>query len=271
MTYELNHAVNHYPNELTEPEEEVSAAFNLQKMTEEQKVAVEHLAAGVAHYFNNTLQVIIGSAQLAALRANLPNSVEKDLDRIVQQGREAAQLTRQLLDFSGQPVTGREPVNMVTLVKEYLKTVEAELPQNITLKLIVTQPESEFYVIKTTSGQFQQMLANLVKNAQEAMPAGGTITLRLSSLTLPAEQQPPCQGMAPGKWLILAVSDTGDGIAPEVLPHIFEPFFTTKEVDKGNGLGLSQVYGIVKQHRGYMDVVSEPDSGATFLIYLPVL
>src|SRR5262245_47785941 len=222
MTYQLDQAFFHYPDEVEAPPpaEEDPATFNLQKMTEEQKVAVEHLAAGVAHYFNNTLQIMIGSAQLAALRSNLPTSIEADLNRIVQQGQEAAQLTRQLLDFSGQPVSGREPINLVTLAKEYLQVLEAELPANIELKLTETQPDSEFYVIKTTSGQLQQMIANLVRNAKDAMPTGGTITFRLSPLALPAGQQPPCQGMTPGKWVILAVSDTGSGIGPEALPHI---------------------------------------------------
>lgn len=271
MTYELNHSFYHYPPEaIALPEDTEPGVFNLKKMTEEQKVAVEHLAAGVAHYFNNTLQVIIGSAQLAALRDNLPTSVEADLNRIVKQGREAALLTRQLLDFSGQPVTGREPVNLVTLLKDHLQTLETELPAHITLNLVVTQPDSEFFVVKTTTGQLQQMINNLIANAQDAMPEGGAITVRLMPMALPSGQRPPYPDMAPGKWVILSISDTGSGIGPDVLPHIFEPFFTTKEVDKGNGLGLSQVYGIVKQHRGYIDVISEPDSGATFLIYLPV-
>jgi signal transduction histidine kinase len=248
-----------------------AAFLDPDRMTEEQKAALEYLAAGVAHYFNNTLQVIIGSAQLASLRANLPSSVEADLNRIVKQGQEAARLTRQLLDFSGQPVTGQETVNLVTVVKESLNLWEAELPENIKLRLTVTQPKSNFYWVKTDPRQVQQILTNLIENGRDAMPEGGTLTVRLSPLALPAHERPPYPEMSPGKWVILSVSDTGTGIMPEVLPHIFEPFFTTKEVDKGNGLGLSQVYGIVKQHYGHLDVLTQPGNGTTFLIYLPVI
>jgi len=127
------------------------------------------------------------------------------------------------------------------------------------------------YFVRADPPQIQQVLTNLAVNAYDAMPKGGHLTLRLFRFTRKPGERPPCLGMPAGDWVVLAVSDTGQGMAPEVVPHVFEPFFTTKEPGKGTGLGLAQVYGIVKQHEGYISAESQEGQGTTITIYLPVL
>jgi signal transduction histidine kinase len=137
---------------------------------------------------------------------------------------------------------------------------------NIRLSIVF---EPGDYKVRADPTRIQQVLANLAVNAKDSMPEGGELRFGISRMSLAPGEKPPLPEMPPGGWVVLSVADTGTGIAPEVLTHVFEPFFTTKGVGKGSGLGLSQVYGIVKQHGGYIDVKTSEGKGSVFLIYLP--
>lgn len=231
--------------------------------------AVGQLAAGIAHDFNNILTGIIGFAELARFQPNSLYSIEETLDRVIEQGNRAAHLIRQILDFSRQTVAERKKMDLIPLIKENMNLLERILSEDIQISL-ETEPDQDAFAIRANPVQIQQVVTNLAVNAQDAMPAGGMLTFRLSCFTLKPGQPPPCPELSPGEWVVLAVSDTGTGISPQNIPHLFEPFFTTKAVDKGTGLGLAQVYGIVKQHGGEIDVESREGRGTTFTIYLPV-
>ncbi|HEX9922260.1 MAG TPA: ATP-binding protein [Anaerolineae bacterium] len=234
----------------------------------DQAMAVEQLAGGVAHHFNNTFQSILSATELAYFHTSSPELVKEDLTRIAEQSKQAAQLARQLLDFSCQPVAGQRRVDLAALAQDLAKLLTITLPPEVRLSLDIS-PDPEVYTLTAIPGQIRQVLINLVANAQEAMPAGGLIELRL------AQFKPTCDGPTPwsdrqaDQWLVLAVSDTGRGIPHGDLPHIFDPFFTTKPIGQGAGLGLAQVYGIVKQHNGKIEVESESGQGTTVSLYLP--
>jgi len=227
---------------------------------------VGQLAAGIAHDFNNLLTGVIGFAQLVEMRPDVPEAAREDLGRIVSQGHQAAQMIRQILDFSRQRDVERRPVNVIPFLKETMKLLERTLPENIRVE---TRFEGKEYIVQANLTQLQQVITNLAVNARDAMPEGGGLRVRLSHLRLGPGQQPPLPEMEAGDWVVWAVSDTGAGMSPEVIRHIYEPFFTTKPPGQGTGLGLAQVYGIVKQHGGHIDVKSRVGEGTAFTIYLP--
>jgi len=235
---------------------------------QERLATVGQLAAGIAHDFNNILTSIIGFAEVLNQHEGMPDSARAYLKPIIEGGLRAAHLVRQILDFSRQSFAMMQPLDLATLLQESLIFLESLVPEGIHIHLEIG-PEA--YWVSADPGQIQQVLTNLAVNARDAMPEGGELRLRLSHLTLRPGDTPPSSGMEPGEWITLAVSDTGTGISPDVLPHIYEPFFTTKEVGQGTGLGLSQVYGIVKQHQGFIEVEAEVGKGTTFTIYLPGL
>ena len=162
----------------------------------------------------------------------------------------------------------RSTVDLLPLVKESVKFLERTLPENIRVKMTYSK---RGFIVKADPTRIQQALVNLTLNARDAMQNGGTLCYALSSLTVGPDEVPPVPDMVPGKWVCLAVSDTGAGIEPANLAHLFEPFFTTKEVGKGTGLGLAQVYGIVKQHDGTIGVETSVGVGTIFFLYLPEL
>ncbi len=231
-------------------------------------VAVGQLAAGIAHDFNNILTGMIGYADLALTNPELPPTLRHDIKIILEQGTRAAQLVRQILDFSRKSIIHRQPLDLLPLLKENVKLLQRTIPENI-----VTRIESlpDRYLVSVDPTQLQQLLTNLAVNARDAMPTGGELRIHLSCWTLQPGEPRPFPDMASGEWICLSVTDTGTGIPADVLPRIYDPFFTTKEVGQGSGLGLSQVYGIVSQHDGFIDVESEVGKGTTFLIYLPSL
>ncbi len=229
--------------------------------------AIGQLAAGIAHDFNNILQGIIGFARLLSRRSDLPEDVRRRLRLIAEQGERGAQLVHQILDFSRRSIPHRRPLALDTLVKETLYWLEESLPKTIELHVNIAPGT---YPVHADSTQIQQVLTNLVLNARDAMPEGGILEVRLDRVRYRSEEELPIPELRPGEWIRLQVSDTGVGIPEEILPHIFEPFFTTKEPDRGTGLGLAQVYGIIQQHEGYTSVESTPGQGTTFTIYLPV-
>lgn len=246
----------------------VTTERSIQERVQQQDrlAAVGQLAAGIAHDFNNLLTGINGFAQLLELRSDMPEPAKEILQRIYLQGERAAQLVRQILDFSRKTVVERKPMELVPFFKEMTRLLQRILPESIE---ITTQVEGKDHVVVGNPTQIQQVLTNLAVNARDAMPNGGTLHLALQVFVLAPSEKPPVTDMPAGKWSHICISDTGTGIATDHLEHIFEPFFTTKEVGKGTGLGMAQVYGIVKQHDGFIDVETELGHGTTFHIYLP--
>jgi two-component system, cell cycle sensor histidine kinase and response regulator CckA len=220
--------------------------------------AVGQLAAGIAHDFNNLLTSMIGYAELLQLRPELTD--EPALEHIIEQGERAAQLTQQILDFGRQSARNPKPLDLGAFLEKALQFVERTVPENIRLGLEVS---GSGHVVNADATQLQQVLTNLALNARDAMPAGGRLSFRLHG----SETETPDASKKP--YVMLEVSDTGAGITPDVMQHIFEPFFTTKPPGKGTGLGLAQVYGIIKQHDGEITVNSQVGQGTTFTIALP--
>jgi len=235
---------------------------------QERLSAVGQLAAGIAHDFNNILMGIIGNAQLLWTSADVPESAKENLKSIMEEGQRAEHLVRQILDFSRKSITQQMSFDLRSFLKESIKFLRCTIPESCQIILEMAPGD---YLVNADRYQIQQVLINLAVNAQDAMPVGGELRFRLSRFTLDSGERPPFSDMQLGEWIVLSVSDTGVGISSEVLPHIYEPFFTTKWVEENTGLGLAQVYGIVKQHDGFIDVESQIGEGTTFIIYLPSL
>ncbi len=229
---------------------------------QDQLAAVGQLAAGIAHDFNNMLSVMMGSAQILEMRAQLSESDREDLRRIHTQGKRATELIQQILDFSRQAVAERSPMDLAPLLKETVKLLERTLPETVTIR---TKIEAGDWVARANVTQIQQVVMNLAVNARDAMPDGGELVIGLRGIEVESKDR----DLAPGKWILLEVTDNGTGMPRDVIDHIYEPFFTTKEPGKGTGLGMAQVYGIVKQHEGSIDVSSEVGKGTTVRIFLP--
>jgi len=200
--------------------------------------------------------------------ASMSPASRERLGIIEQQVKRASSLIRQILDFSRRSVMDQAPLDLLPFLKELHKLLHRVLPETINLELLYP---SESFIVNADPTRLQQALMNLALNARDAMPNGGTLRFTLRHIHLAAGQKPPCPDLPPGDWVCLTVEDNGTGMPPEVRDHIFEPFFTTKPVGQGTGLGLSQVYGIVKQHEGHIDVESHLGVGTKFSIYLPAL
>ncbi|HEX9923294.1 MAG TPA: GAF domain-containing protein [Anaerolineae bacterium] len=236
---------------------------------QERLAAVGQLAAGIAHDFNNILTSIIGYAELICLEPHLSDLTRDDVNLIVQQGERAAHLIRQILDFSRKSIIAKRSVDLAAFLAEIVRLLKRTIPEDIRIALEIDPGPEETYSFKADQTQLQQALTNLALNARDAMPHGGQLTFRLAQFEFIPGERPPCPEMPPGHWFSISLADTGIGISSEHLPYLFEPFFTTKEVGEGTGLGLAQVYGIVKQHDGYIDVESQEAVGTTFTLYLP--
>ena len=240
------------------------------KMVQQERLAaVGQLAAGIAHDFNNILTSILGYAELLQVVPHTPEAMQANLARIATSGQRAAHLVRQILDFSRKSIRQSQQLDLVSYLREVFKFLECTIPESIHLSMEVGDGH---YLIQADPTQMHQMITNLAVNARDAMPNGGNLRIVLSRENVSDKELcTGCNQRIRGEWVHLRVSDTGTGIFPEVLPHIFEPFFTTKAVGEGTGLGLSQVYGIIKQHAGHIVVDSRPGHGTTFDIYLPPL
>jgi PAS domain S-box-containing protein len=235
---------------------------------QERLAAVGHLAAGIAHDFNNIMAVIILYAQLLLRRVEMPADAQEKMHTIERQAQRATELIQQILDFSRQSVMERQPLDLVPFMKELIKLLERTLPEHIQLELDCAE---DACLIQADPARIQQTIMNLAVNARDAMPEGGPLQISLDRERTDRTKQLLTAERPPGEWIQIRVADSGSGIAPDVLAHIFEPFFTTKEVGQGTGLGLAQVYGIVKQHEGYLDVQTEVAEGTTFTLSFPAL
>jgi PAS domain S-box-containing protein len=232
--------------------------------------AVGRLAGGIAHDFNNVLTVIIGltSDLIETPTGAIPHHVRKDLEEIRLAGERAASLTQQLLAFSRKQIVRPMVLNLNTVVARIEMMLRRLIGEDIELRSMLADDLGR---VRADAGQIEQVLVNLAVNARDAMPAGGKLTIETGNVALDREYARGHVSVAPGRYAMIAVSDTGVGIPPEVQARLFEPFFTTKELGRGTGLGLATVYGIVKQSGGNIWVYSEPDKGATFKIYLPLV
>ncbi|MEK7677340.1 MAG: PAS domain S-box protein [Verrucomicrobiota bacterium] len=220
------------------------------------------LAGGVAHDLNNTLAPILMATQL--LRMQYPDET-KMIDTIESSAKRGADMVRQLLTFAKGVEGERLLLQPRHLLKEMEKLIHGTFPKNIELR---TSYAKDLWTILGDATQLHQVLLNLCVNARDAMPKGGTLTLKAENREIDTLCASAVPGAKPGSYVVWRVEDTGTGIPPEVLDRIFEPFFTTKGLDKGTGLGLSTVLGIVKSHGGFVRLYSEPDKGTTFAVYL---
>jgi two-component system cell cycle sensor histidine kinase/response regulator CckA len=243
---------------------------------QERLATVGQLAAGIAHDFNNIMATIVLYAQMMAKRSNLSERDRERLGIINQQAQHATNLVQQILDFSRRAVLERRPLDLVMLSNEQIRLLERTLPESIEITLAYGSTLSEKerpgeYAVNGDPTRLQQVMMNLALNARDAMPYGGELRFNIERIRVVGREDAPLSEMEAGEWVQLTVADTGTGIPPDALPHVFDPFFTTKSPGKGTGLGLAQVYGIVKAHEGAIGVRSQPDEGTIFTICLPAL
>jgi two-component system cell cycle sensor histidine kinase/response regulator CckA len=250
--------------------DEVTRERQIQEQLQQQErlAALGKLAAGIAHDFNNIMAVIALYAQLGLSAPDLSPKLHERLRVISEQARRASDLIQQILDFGRRAVLECRPMDLVAVLEGQVELLRRTLPENIAIHFACEKGD---YAISADRTRMQQTIMNLALNARDAMPMGGELHIHLDRISVTDSKRVPVPEMAAGEWVRLTVTDTGAGILPDVFPHIFDPFFTTKEPGQGTGLGLAQVYGIVKQHGGHVDVKTELGKGTTFVLYLPAL
>jgi CheY-like chemotaxis protein len=220
----------------------------------------------VAHDFNNLLTIIRGNSDLLIDREGSDDFHRRCIANIQNASGRAVSMTRQLLAFGRMQVLQPRVIELNTVISEMGKMLPRLIGEHIEYCFL---PEPKLATVKADPGQIEQVILNLAVNARDAMPGGGTLSVRTSNISVnesEALKRPP---MIPGKYVLFSVTDSGHGMDEATIPHIFEPFFTTKEIGKGTGLGLATVYGVVKQSGGFIWVISSPGKGTTFEIYLP--
>jgi PAS domain S-box-containing protein len=240
-----------------------------EQLRQSQKLeAIGQLAGGVAHDFNNLLAIIRGNTELALMAPERFTPEQSEcLAQVVTASERAADLTRQLLAFGRKQLMQARPLDLNEVVRNLTKMLQRIIGEHIELRCSCAP---SLPPVMGDPGMIEQVLVNLVVNARDAMPSGGQLTISTQENIFDSLYAHAHAEARAGRFVVLSVQDTGTGIAPEILPRVFEPFFTTKEVGKGTGLGLATVYGIIKQHQGWVDAYSRPDSGSTFTLYLPV-
>jgi signal transduction histidine kinase/CheY-like chemotaxis protein len=241
-------------------------------LSQERLAAVGQLASGIAHDFNNVLTCVIGYSEMLHGDPDLSPDSRNKAEAILQSGLRATELIGQILDFSRSTARELKVVDLGAFLRDFLKFMERIIPETID---VVIDSEPVEYKVKADITKLQQVLANLAVNARDAMPSGGRLGFGLIQYRQEEHEEPLFHDMFAGDWVILGVSDSGPGISPDILPHIYEPFYTTKDTGTGTGLGLAQVYGIVKQHGGFIDVKTKYDpvggkGGTSFVVYLPI-
>ncbi|HMA66862.1 MAG TPA: PAS domain S-box protein, partial [Desulfosalsimonadaceae bacterium] len=229
--------------------------------------SIGRLAGGIAHDLNNLLSPILGYTEIFLEGAVPEDSLRETMMEIQNAGIRARNLVRQLLAFSRRQTLQFQLMNVNELLKEFHKLLRRTIREDISIHMHLAP---ELPDCKGDMGQLEQVIMNLAVNAQDAMPGGGELTIETAKTELDENYAQLHRGAAPGAYVMLAISDTGEGMDAEIQSHLFEPFFTTKDPDRGTGLGLATSYGIIKQHGGNIWAYSEPGMGTTFKIYLPV-
>ena len=249
--------------------EEDKSKLEMQLRRAQKMETIGTLAGGIAHDFNNILAPIMGYADMALLRLDRTNPLFKDLQQILNASHRAKDLVEQILLFSKQSEKEKRPLELQMLVQETLKLLRPSIPATIEIK---QRFESSSSHVLADSTQIHQVIVNLCTNAWQAMEEkGGTLTIELKQVKVDFLMAKIHPNLRESEYALLSISDTGPGMDEETMDRIFEPFFTTKAVDKGTGLGLSVVHGIVRSHRGDVQVTSKPGEGTTFHLYLPVV
>ncbi|MFH1117430.1 MAG: PAS domain S-box protein [Pseudomonadota bacterium] len=248
--------------DITEQMELSKQLLHAQKMQ-----AVGTLAGGIAHDFNNLLQAILGYSELLLLGKDKEDRDCRKIEVIQQAARDGADLVSRILTFSRKLESRTRPIDLNEQIRKAQRLLRRTVPRMIEIRLVLDEKPA---VIDADPAQVEQVLLNLAVNAQHAMPNGGQILIETKHVSLNDEYVRTHLGIKPGLYVLLAVSDTGSGMEPEVMDRIFEPFFTTKINGQGTGLGLSTVHGIVSQHGGYIRCYSEPGRGTSFKIFFPV-
>ena len=228
--------------------------------------SVGRLAGGVAHDYNNALSVIIGFTELAMDTTDPSQPLYENLNEVLNAAKRATNITRQLLAFARKQAITPQVIDLNENIKNMLKMLQRLIGENINLTWL---PGEDLWPIKIDPTQIDQILANLCVNARDAINGVGEITIETDTVVLDASYCADHYGFIPGAFVTLVLSDNGCGMDKKILDNIFEPFFTTKTADKGTGLGLAMVYGIVKQNNGFINVYSEPGTGTTVKIFLP--
>ncbi len=240
-----------------------------ERLRQSQKMeAIGTLTGGVAHDFNNLLTAILGNTQLALRKIKRGDPLQIPLVEVEKAGNRAATLTRQLLAFSRRQHLDRKNINVNDTINEILKLLERIIGEDVH---VTTKFSSDISAVYADRAQIEQVIMNLSVNARDAMPRGGNLGIETSNIELDEYYCRQYPDFTPGRYVQIKISDTGCGMDEELQTRIFEPFFTTKGVDKGTGLGLAMVYGIVTQHDGHINVYSEPGHGTTFKLFLPAI
>ena len=230
--------------------------------------AVGVLAGGVAHDFNNILAAIIGYASLLQMKITEDEKLRHPVDQIINSAKRAAQLTKSLLAYSRKEVVEQKSIKINDLLRDVEKLLPRLVREDIEIRTVLSDDQM---TVNADAGSIEQVLMNLATNARDSMPEGGQLIIEARRVELGSGSIAAHGYGSQGTYALIAVSDTGMGMTPETKAKIFDPFFTTKEVGKGTGLGLSMVYGIIKNHHGYVNVYSEIGKGTTFKIYLPLV
>jgi PAS domain S-box-containing protein len=246
--------------------EEEKEKMQLQLLQSQKMEAIGTLAGGVAHDFNNLLTTILGNANLTMNEIDEGSSAYSDLKEIATAASRAANLTRQLLLFSRKQPMGFYSHNVNSIINNLLKMLERLIGEDISINL---KMESELWNSRVDEGNIEQVITNLVINARDAMAKGGEVIIKTENITLDEEQCKTISKARPGKYVRISVEDNGIGMDNSIIPHIFEPFYSTKGPGKGSGLGLSVIYGIIEQHKGWINVYSELGKGSVFRFCLP--
>jgi signal transduction histidine kinase len=230
--------------------------------------AVGLLAGGVAHDFNNILTAIIGYGNLVQLKMKKNDPMRLHIEQILAASERAAGLTQSLLAFSRKQIINPRPVRLSDIIARLEKLLSRVIGEDIEMKIAVAPGET---AVMADAGQIEQILMNLCTNARDAMQEGGILMVETERVEFDEDYVRKHAFAKPGPYMLLSVSDTGQGMDEQTRSKIFEPFFTTKELGRGTGLGLAIVYGVVKQHNGYINVYSEPGKGTTFRLYFPAV
>jgi two-component system cell cycle sensor histidine kinase/response regulator CckA len=268
MKSNLGRLIPSVQRELRESEERKQRKMLEEQVHQLQRFeAIGRLAGGVAHDFNNVIGAIMGWADVGVRSAEPGSDLQDKFLKIRSQADRASGLTRQLLAFARRQMLQTCNTNLNELAKEEISLLRNVIGERIDIQMNLADDLS---IIWADPGQIEQVLMNLCLNARDAMPDGGQLLIETKNVAIGEDYQRTHAYAVPGRYVLLRVVDSGTGMDAETLAHIFEPFFTTKEMGRGTGLGLATVYGIVKQHKGFIDVESTPGKGTSFWVYLPL-